>query len=279
MNITDPDSFDWKCASSQVQVASGDFACYCMCVAISLGLGDPKTKKLVQSIKDAHQSCGALDKTLLELMNCGSALSSLVRMHLTSTDVETVDDTLVITPVSFEKFLSRFTMLIEEHQIDLASGYVYNANYTDQLLQLRTPGILSDIRPEGKIYAMGYEEFLKASSVQKLMASCFLTKESCILHLTMEFGPNSEALRKVSECHTTLLIWLGNGLCCHVDTFPACTIRVDEDETKSLKGKSRIHYHSQSTFYQWFVMTYIPARTPFVIEASRISSKTAEMSC
>ncbi len=265
--------YDWNRARSQDQVFAGEFACFCISIAISLASDDVSLKKQLGSIKDADSTCVALETSLLNLMHTGAALATSVRRYLTKSKVEVVDDAVAVTPDGIWEYLGRHTMLFEDQQVDVASGIVCEASYKDQVITLRTPGIVTDLHGEWRKCPQRRALFTTSSSVQQLATACFATKSSCVLHLTMEFGPNSETPNNVLESHTTLLIWLADDLCCHIDTFPGCSIRVDEDVKRSLKGKSRIHYHSQQTFYQWFVTTYIPAGTPFQIEASRFSSK------
>ena len=265
--------YDWKEANAQHLVRYGNFACYASCVTVVLGVSEASIRKLFRSISNDKTSCKELEGFITHMLEAGSALAIAIRMHLSATTILTVDHAQVITPDGFRRFLEVHTTVLDEFQVAVASGMVLGVDYSTQMISLRSPGVLDDLGVQGKFYqdmeARGV--YTEAISVKDLIDKCY-TIGDCILHLTLDILTDSESACNVSEVHTTLLIKLSDDWCCHVDTFPGVSIRIDEDEKRMLRNKSRLRFQSSHSFYQWFVATYIPARTPFILEAIHVSS-------
>ncbi len=235
-------------------------------------------------ITDANSDPSLLAPLVESSLQCGAALAIAFRLLHTKKSLKDVDTSCLITPDIVNRYLPlspQFAMHFTHVARGKCSGVVVTVNYKQQQLKHRSPAIKSDLKnvmtPLTPDEARCFQDSVNPADTltNQLFEKCLRSNSPHVLHLQLFRTTETEGDLSPQPHHSTLLIPdMALKGCWHVDTFPT-DIRVQSNAVPLKSSKTRFHFEEVRSFESWFLSTYIPAKTPYLITASEVNGMSS----
>ena len=248
---------------TQTSVKNGAFSCYGIAIILAMRVHALD----LRSIENSSTKPGLLKELFMSCFNYGAALTNVLRIIVSKRSVDDLDSQQIITPrnpglVTLYPNLS--TLFI--HDVEwYCKGIIESVDYDTQKCQHRSISIADAPHHGGQ----------PVLDINELFKMCTSSNAAHVLHLELFQTQQTEGNLEPEPQHSTLLI-SEKGRVWHIDTFPT-DIRLVPG-ARALKS-TRIRSEEADRICSWFMLTYIPAGTPYMITASRVASKSRDYIC
>ncbi len=241
----------------QTAVDNGSYACYGIAISLALRL---HALDLPTDSTSAQAGCIKLFKSCFK---AGAALANVLRMMISGRPVGSLDAKQVIMPRDLHSLPSypQLSKYIVHDVRWYAMGMIESVDYkTDECQHVRS--LTQECSP-----AHGGQEL----PIDTLFQRCLESETPHILHLELYTTANTEGGLEPEPQHSTLLCSEQKaGKVWHIDTFPT-DIRYAKANRPTM---TRVRCETPEHICSWFMLTYIPAGTPYRLTASEVTSKS-----